>query len=401
MKIKTKLSLFFTGFALLGILVILTVAFYNADSDTINVSRDHLSSIAEIQKSRVEEVISKDLEQLNQIKNRTGIIDDVESYENNSSSTVAESLNTRITDAQNSSKGFNDIAVYDQDGNLITSSNSKVKVEDFYNPSDLKKEIGESKIELSYKGERKLIIHGPIEKNGITLGTLLIISDISDFQKITQDYTGLGTTGETTIAGRTDNGDAIYLSAPRFGSPTTIVSKDATNVAITQALQKKEEIFTNLLDYRGHPVYAVTKYIPEVDWGLVVKKDKTEIFQPIYSNAWTMGGISLAFLIIAFLISIAVANSISRPIVKLQKGTEEIERGNLDYKAALNSKDEIGQLSRSFDAMTASLKESRENIETKISERTTDLEKINKAMIGRELKMIELKKEIEKLKEKK
>jgi C4-dicarboxylate-specific signal transduction histidine kinase len=51
--------------------------------------------------------------------------------------------------------------------------------------------------------------------------------------------------------------------------------------------------------------------------------------------------------------------------------------------------------------MVSKLKEARENLEDKIKKRTSDLEKTNKFMVGRELKMMELKKEIDSLKNKK
>jgi len=50
---------------------------------------------------------------------------------------------------------------------------------------------------------------------------------------------------------------------------------------------------------------------------------------------------------------------ILRPIAGLINSTEEIRRGNLDLVVSSKSTDELGQLSRTFDAMTASLRESR------------------------------------------
>lgn len=55
-------------------------------------------------------------------------------------------------------------------------------------------------------------------------------------------------------------------------------------------------------------------------------------------------------------ISILLSRSVTNPIIKLHKGTEIIGSGNLDYKTAIDSKDEIGQLSRAFDSMTENLK---------------------------------------------
>ncbi|MFC1756760.1 HAMP domain-containing protein [Patescibacteria group bacterium] len=111
--------------------------------------------------------------------------------------------------------------------------------------------------------------------------------------------------------------------------------------------------------------------------------------------------LALIFLILLGITSLIVARSILRPLDKLTKGAGIIAKGDLGHEINTKSKDELGDLSRAFDKMTVSLKKSRVNIEKQIADRTARLEKINKTMVGRELKMIELKKEILELKKKK
>lgn len=86
------------------------------------------------------------------------------------------------------------------------------------------------------------------------------------------------------------------------------------------------------------------------------------------------------------------------PIKELSRISKEISLGNFDSRLKVSSNDEISSLAENFNKMAVDLKESRENIEDKIKERTLQLEKINKYMVGRELKMAELKKEIDRIK---
>ncbi|MCP4024447.1 MAG: PAS domain-containing protein, partial [Desulfobacteraceae bacterium] len=51
-----------------------------------------------------------------------------------------------------------------------------------------------------------------------------------------------------------------------------------------------------------------------------------------------------------------INNSISKPIAKLEKGLRIIGSGNLQHKIGIVSKDEIGQFSKAFDAMTKNLR---------------------------------------------
>jgi len=122
--------------------------------------------------------------------------------------------------------------------------------------------------------------------------------------------------------------------------------------------------------------------------------------------------------IIAIILSIYLTAMITKPIHALHKGTEIIAKGNLDFKVGTKAHDEIGQLSRAFDQMTGELRKSRsklkqysKGLEEKVKERTSQLEKAKKQLeekvvdlqrfsrlaVGRELKMIELKKKIKEL----
>lgn len=71
-------------------------------------------------------------------------------------------------------------------------------------------------------------------------------------------------------------------------------------------------------------------------------------------------------------ISLLLGRSVSKPIARLQEGIEIIGAGNLDYTVGLDSRDEIGRLSRAFDRMTKSLKHitaSRNELEKEIAAR--------------------------------
>ena len=113
----------------------------------------------------------------------------------------------------------------------------------------------------------------------------------------------------------------------------------------------------------------------------------------------------VAIVIITFVLIIAIGIwliiiIVMKPITKLRKGVEIVGQGNLKHKIEINSKDEIGELAGAFNEMAANLQKSRTNIEKQVKERTADLERLNKSMVGRELKMMELKKEIKKFKHK-
>ena len=125
--------------------------------------------------------------------------------------------------------------------------------------------------------------------------------------------------------------------------------------------------------------------------------------------------IALAVLFVAlFGISLHTTRRITKPLDKLTKGAEIIGKGDLKHVIDVKSGDEIGELASAFNQMTRDLKESRKEIERyskglekEVAERTKDLkakiddlERFSKLSVGRELRMVDLKKRIRELEEK-
>jgi len=70
-----------------------------------------------------------------------------------------------------------------------------------------------------------------------------------------------------------------------------------------------------------------------------------------------------AFLIIAGGMGLLIYMFVNRPINSLIVGTRKIAEGDLNYRIGSHHSDEVGELGKSFDTMTAELKKSREEIE--------------------------------------
>jgi nitrogen fixation/metabolism regulation signal transduction histidine kinase len=154
---------------------------------------------------------------------------------------------------------------------------------------------------------------------------------------------------------------------------------------------------------------------------VIIAKDKIslgdQVFYTIaekdFSEAFSLT-INTIIIITILIISTGVVASISffltirqiiSPIASLADTARIISQGDLKKRAFISNQNEIGRLALSFNQMTDKLAHSQELLEQKVQERTEELnrkvlelETVNKLMIGREIKMVELKKEIETLK---
>jgi C4-dicarboxylate-specific signal transduction histidine kinase len=123
--------------------------------------------------------------------------------------------------------------------------------------------------------------------------------------------------------------------------------------------------------------------------------------------------ILLAVILTAALLYKLILFAIS-PLKKLKYFAQNISNGDFSGRIDIETKDDFGELSEAFNKMTDNLEDLYKNLDNKVREKTEEVEKskdelkktlseserINKLMVGRELEMIELKKELEKLKNK-
>lgn len=117
-------------------------------------------------------------------------------------------------------------------------------------------------------------------------------------------------------------------------------------------------------DFKGN--HLVTRQedflLPDRREGSVFIVSNDKIF-PKYFRDYFIWMVGLVLSILALtngVLTYLVSRSIIRPLRALQKATEEIKEGNLDYEVKPRSKDEIGKLSAAFEEMRKKLKESVE-----------------------------------------
>ncbi|HOQ24409.1 MAG TPA: ATP-binding protein [Bacillota bacterium] len=99
----------------------------------------------------------------------------------------------------------------------------------------------------------------------------------------------------------------------------------------------------------------------------------------------TAGLTLLASLLLAVLLGIACAHYFTEPILILTKATQKIMDGDFSQTVNIRRHDELGLLAKSFNAMTAglrssreSLQQSKEKLESEVHRRTIELTRINR-----------------------
>jgi C4-dicarboxylate-specific signal transduction histidine kinase len=248
-----------------------------------------------------------------------------------------EKVSQRIKDIIETHEEISRIRVLDKEGIIIASSHEDIGIDKSAHEIFLKGKEGAFIGDLhlsSFTHQYVLSISVPILLNNRFAGVLVINFDVDkELFKITTERAGLGQTGEVYLV----NKDGYMISPSRFIDEVILKQKidlkpieEINHTESSLALLRK--VADIVTDYRGIEVLTVHTPIPEMGWNLVAQIDSKEAFAPVTNLT---NSLLLMFVIILFItlsISSFTSRTITRPLRRLHEGTEEITKGNLNYK---------------------------------------------------------------------
>ncbi len=127
----------------------------------------------------------------------------------------------------------------------------------------------------------------------------------------------------------------------------------------------------------AHP--AKQKILGVLDTNLSLAKTDVQVAE---SSRRMIAYTGCALLLIAFLSWFFVWQVVGRPVKALERGTEQLAAGDLGYQIEVQSKDELGELARSFNSMSRQLQTERnENVswthtlEERVENKTRELKR--------------------------
>jgi len=376
LKIRTRLLVAFilATIPLNGIIVVAQLSISTENYTTQAIS--HLSSVASIHEKNVERIIDVYYERLDSIIARGRIPQILSNYVSSLNQTIVDEMNTILKEHTELQITFEVVDILSTAGIIVSSSsNSRIGL----NLSDTRQFNGGllnymlDSFHIHYTGDLGTYLSGPIYNQSILTGVGIIDLDAHELVELFSDYTGFGDTGESLLAMKDVNGDALFINQLRFDSTSTLnrtLSKEDTTAPITIALSGIDSIVKDAIDYRNHTVLAVTKYIDYrgVEWGLVVKIDNDEVFAPIVEIIQTSSILFAVGFVSAIILSLYLSRMTTKPVEKLTQVTESISLGDWSIRTEIPVSDELASLAHSINKMTESLVASNEALREKLEE---------------------------------
>lgn len=150
---------------------------------------------------------------------------------------------------------------------------------------------------------------------------------------------------------------------------TVINQLPVRSSAAEEALRGREGLAL-IDDYRGVPV--LSSYGPldleSLRWGVIAEMDVEEAYAPIraYARRALLAGTALA--LGASLLALVASWFLVRPLRALADATRRLGAGETDVRVEVDSRDEFGELARTFNRMAESIRDQRRELENKARE---------------------------------
>ena len=240
-------------------------------------------------------------------------------------------------------------------------------------------------------GAPAAFVAGPIYDDGVKIGVLAIQISNNEIDDVVSGHKGwerdgLGRTGDSGIVGPDylmRSNSRIFLQEPDRAISllqarnipqltidriraynTTVLQQEVRLPSVQEALAGREGTRIQISSAgRESLVSYMPLKIPGLQWTLATRVDTIEALAPVVALRNDI--ILWASLIFAAMVAVSLilTRAIVRPVNRLADAAHRLADGDLKAKVPVESSDELGLLSRTFNEMVTSIREKTETIE--------------------------------------
>jgi phosphoserine phosphatase RsbU/P len=163
----------------------------------------------------------------------------------------------------------------------------------------------------------------------------------------------------------------------------SLMDHEEDRVHVAQSMEnltsEKSDVETFFISLQKNRYLAAVTYMKGIRWYNVVLVDVSQVirfidFLPI------IGIIVLSLFSILVIIAVMLNNVVLKPLAMLTEASRRVSRGEYGIALPVTRKDEIGQLTASFNIMTAKILDSTRDLENRVHDRTVALSDANRQL---------------------
>ena len=176
------------------------------------------------------------------------------------------------------------------------------------------------------------------------------------------------------------SGDKVFKL--ENGKPISIKANESDNKIIQTSMSMAEKNTDNSLvnfNFNDKKYYVAVESFKknDINWSIyIVLADVDYLRELRYTRKKTVG-IAVFFILLFSIFAFWLSRWITKPIVKLNSAAKSLTEGTFNSVPSKNRRDELGQLTDSFNTMGTQLTELVSNLESQVAQRTLELQERN------------------------
>lgn len=367
MRLRSRITLILIAFGCLPVLVVGVIATNVISNHLEDQAVRALEAVAASKQIAARQSIAGWKQEVLLIASRTRMRTALREF-NNGDVAATPVIQRIINDAQRSTGSVLRIEVIDLSGRPVATvgevATSKESGQVMLRPGDGPDSTGPNLTRLyeTADGYPAVRIMTPLQLDGAVVGQLAVVLRADELVEIASDYTGLGETGETIVATRLENGDALFVTPLRHDADAAMmrtIARGMREIPVTRAIENTEvATYEGFVDYRRVPVLVATRGLPELNGGIVAKIDRAEADASVQGVKRLILVIGGAAILAAALLGLVMATWLVRPVHRIGSAVHRIRDGDFETRVSVLGNDELAVLGNDINDMAEHLEQS-------------------------------------------
>ncbi len=360
--IRTKLVFALVAASLGSMFVFGAVVTPRIDGYIRNSTLERLDDLAEAKRESLRWIIAGWRDGTRLVASRTQLRASLDAYERTGERVPVARIQAILHDAIDASRSLTYLEVLDTEGDTVAGVARGAVADLSALPKPLTPPGGSQPsylgVAFTPSGTPQVVFQARLSQGARTIGSLLAAFDTPELTELTAPGHGLGETGETLILARDRSGSLRTLHLTRHDpgrSGSVVLSGEAGSLGARALSDSVSPVSEGITDYRGKQVWAATRSVPELGWGLVVKEDRSEGMRASKQFRGWLRRVAVILAAFAILFGAALGLRFAFPIHDLAEVANRIRKGEMGARADVIREDEVGVLARTFNVMADEL----------------------------------------------
>ncbi len=376
--LSRKLVSVFTIVAVTTIFVFIIIGSIINYIDSRNRAFEQLETISNLKAAQITLVLGSLEKQAAQPLNDITISQIMETTMSSDAKSPVESINIRLVRSYltrlQQQTIIDEYLLTDANGVVIISTNVSNESLDLSGFTFVEKARAQKSfaIEENFPGASQkislLVLH-PILLQEQFAGVLVLRTNFNAINEVTTIIPGTSPTLETYLVSQVGG---FVIPATSTRQETDEINTYPAQQAFSNNILRGSNTYTN---YSGKNVFGHYAWVPEVESLLISEIDQQEVISGIANSLPVYVSIGLVMVLLVLTIVILTSQSITIPIQEFSEKAAALAGGELSIRIASERQDELGALAASFNTMAGELETTVRTLETKVEERTKDLQK--------------------------